>query len=246
MRSCCGVHYKQKEKNAAHNIGGVDISKDYCKESLKDDRKNSRGPQGKSMPQRTITNRPAKVTCKIFLVIGKDDIGFFFVAGRGCVEHSGHIKINPEQKALQTRLLNKEDMQLLKNVSKANALNATGRNIMFAKTGQYLSSAQVRYRAQMGKVLALLPQNGLPYDVIQKSTECGPDRLFAYFEQEKISFSCLYHTVSTTFPAKSTDKSAGSLQHEAVEVESNQDAAQANTKPYTLPLLSFLQMLMKT
>jgi hypothetical protein len=52
-------------------------------------------------------------------------------------------------------------------VGQENALNAMGWNILYANTaGQYLSSAQVRNRAQMGKVLSLLPQNDLPDDVI--------------------------------------------------------------------------------
>jgi hypothetical protein len=165
MRCCCGIQHKQRTSNAAP--GGVAIAnKDYRKESLKYDRQNSRGPQGRSMPRRTVINRPAQATCRMFFVLGKDDIGFFLVAGRGRAEHSGHIKIDPEQKALRTHLLKEEDVQLLKSVGKANALNATGRNILYANTGQYLSSAQVRYRAQMGKVLALLPQNNLPDDAI--------------------------------------------------------------------------------
>jgi hypothetical protein len=152
-------------------------------------------------------------------------MGFFLVPGHGRAEHSGHIKIDREQKALWTHLLKEEDVQLLKSVGKANALNATGRNILYVNTGQYLSIAQVHYRAQMGKVLSLLPQNNLPYDVIWKSTEGGPDRLFAYFEQAKVSYSCLYHTVSPTITATSTNKSASSLIHEAVAGENGQDSA---------------------
>jgi hypothetical protein len=186
------------------------------------------------MPRHTVINLSAKATCKMFFVLGKDNIGFFLVTGCGSAEHSGHIKIDPEQKASPTRLLKEEDVQLLKSVGKANALNTTGWHILYANTGQYLSSAQVRYRAQMGKVLSLVPQNDLPDDVIQKSTEGGPDRLFAYFELEKISYSCLYYTVSHTRTATSTNKSASSHIHEAVAGENGQDSALvANELPHS-------------
>jgi hypothetical protein len=137
----CDKRTVSKQKNEA--------KKDYRPSTLNADYKNRR-TNGRKLDRRTCTQKPimeeGQSTCKWKLVFSCDEHGFYMRCGIGCGQHHGHAP--PLDDSLQTtrkRLLEEPDRETLTLLGKSQANAGVGRNFMFAKTGRYMSTSQVRY-----------------------------------------------------------------------------------------------------
>jgi hypothetical protein len=135
-----------------------------------------------------------ELACKMFFTISWDRAGFFFSVGNGCTDHNNHIQLNQNETRFPTRLVESLERNVIENCGKANALNSTGRNVHFIRTGALLSSNQVHYINKLGSKVA----NALAVDNEEfeqdRDNLSGPDKLLDYFSKKQIGYCCLYNT----------------------------------------------------
>lgn len=184
--------YKGK-KNASPTDGASTTTATYRQTTLHADKKNSRGRQGKSQCRRTTATRPVlgmEDTCKMKFYIGFDsEKGFYLSGGAGCSHHNGHLRLNPEQITLPTKLIAKEDGEIINQVHKANALHATGKNVHFVRTGRLLDRSQVRYfNSKMSRAMAKEMQE-TDQDAPDESSDI--DQMLRYLRAKGIAYNVL-------------------------------------------------------
>ena len=104
MRLRCNASkvYSNKKEKASKKA-----SCEYRPSSLHNDRKNTRGPEGKNMMRRTNTTCAVQkeLACKMFFAVSWDRAGFFFSAGNGCANHNDHIQLNRNETQIPNRLI---------------------------------------------------------------------------------------------------------------------------------------------
>ena len=140
MRLRCNASkvYSNKKEKASKKA-----SCEYRPSSLHNDRKNTRGPEGKNMVRRTNTTSCAvkkELAYKMFFAVSWDQAGFFFSAGNWCADHNNHIHLNQNETRFPSKLIESLERDVIESCRKANALNSTGRNVNFVRTGALLSS----------------------------------------------------------------------------------------------------------
>ena len=119
----------------------------FRKSTYHQDRLNTRGPLGKKMCRRTTTKRPifASQKCNYFFLIHYNEKGFYVVPGIGNTNHRFHPKLGSSKLKLPPRLHDEVNQTFIQDMNAGNAADSIIRNVLFVKTGQYVSRANINY-----------------------------------------------------------------------------------------------------
>ena len=123
-RNASKVYSNKKEKASKK------ASCEHRPSSLHNDRKNTRGPEGKNMVRRTNTTTCAvkkELTCKMFFAVSWDRVGFFFSAGNGCANHNDHIQLNRNETLFPKRLIESLERDVTESCGKSDVALLRGR-----------------------------------------------------------------------------------------------------------------------
>jgi len=95
----------------------------FRRTSFNNDRKNSRGKDGKTMSRQVTTQRPVSrdCRCKFCFYVGVDTRGFFVVPGYGSNVHTNHVKLNSQEIKFPTSLLPQDTKDVLADLINTNA-----------------------------------------------------------------------------------------------------------------------------
>ena len=109
----------------------------YLETRICNDRLNSRGPKGLTMPRRTRTCRltESNACCPFHFHIAFDSAGFHIRNGFGCSNHVGHPRIEQDNYHYPARLLLDEEKLIAKTVIDADANKSIVRNVIGRRTG---------------------------------------------------------------------------------------------------------------
>ena len=120
---------------------------DFRSTSSQNDRANSRGEKGLSMPRRTTTKRAfcKEGTCGFFFVVSFDSHGFYIVNGYGNRVHCNHAKVPFEYSKVRSNALSNSEKELVLDMHSANAQHGISRSVMHQRTGVMMSLQQVRH-----------------------------------------------------------------------------------------------------
>lgn len=175
---------------------------EYRPKSLNADYRNVRR-DGRQLARRTSTFKPqideGQRTCKLKLVFGCDEDGFYMRCGVGCGEHCGHAP--PLDSSMQTtrkRLLQHDDIETLNHLGQSQANAGVGRNFMFAKNGTYMSNYQIRYLYSDPWQLPKSTDGSRPVDDIALDVTTPPCVLLDNFRKRNdVCYSCLFSDAAT-------------------------------------------------
>jgi MULE transposase domain len=121
---------------------------EYRAISIKNQRKNSRGDNGKTLPRRRQTCRPSAAceTCKVCFSIGvdKDKGAFYIFGGRGQSMHTNHPLLSSREMPVSIRDLTPEQAQIISDVDNAFTNLGVAGNIIFQKYGLALPRSRIR------------------------------------------------------------------------------------------------------
>ena len=154
----------------------------YRTSTLCNDRKNTRGKEGKNLPRRRPTFRAMSKEhkCPFRFNIGIKDGVFYVISGSGCTKHEHHPKLDQDQINIPMKLLATAEKQLLIDIGKANANLSVGVNAIYEKTGKILSASNVRYLQGLHNDLKPLdkmkPQNS-PEAMVEYLKKNGYDHI---------------------------------------------------------------------
>jgi hypothetical protein len=161
----------------------------YRKRNNKNDRRNGRGPTGKSMKRKTNTCKPLQndATCKMHFSIWWDDDGYFIPGGTGNPTHTNHIRLAAREMVFPKRLLEEDEKSIIESIGQSNAISTVARNVHYNRTGNMLLQSQVAYINSLCKqAVSMFP------DLPETS---AVDRMFQHFRETGVSYCCLYHHI---------------------------------------------------
>lgn len=112
------------------------------------DKKNSRGKKGKSMPrsssQTAVPDKNHRCHFALYLKLSKK--GYFYTEyGRGNYMHTHHPPVDAHKIHFPSARVDKEDVQLILDVAASGGQDTAGRNIHFTRRGQLLKPQQIAY-----------------------------------------------------------------------------------------------------
>jgi hypothetical protein len=128
LRCSASKVYSNKKGKASKKA-----SCEYHPSSLHNDRKNTRGPEGKNIVRRTNTTTTTtcavkkELTCKMFFAVSWDRAGFFFSAGNGCANHNDHIQLNRNETLFPKRLIESLERDVTESCGKSDVALLRGR-----------------------------------------------------------------------------------------------------------------------
>ena len=156
--------------------------------------KAGRRSQGKSKSRRTSTKRclPGQETCKFRIVVAWDEIGFYLKQQNGCPYHNGHSKSGHEHLAIPTRLIPKEERDVMLNMADSCIGSGVCRNYIVSTLGRFLPKASVHFIQN--------PPNPLfGEDGTQTLPANDVNGLLQFFDEAKdVSYQVLWDVPSTT------------------------------------------------
>ena len=162
----------------------------YRETRICNDRLNSRGPKGVTMPCRTRTCRSTQsnACCPFNFHIAFDSVGFYIRNCYGCSNHAGHPRIEQDNYHYPACLLLDEEKLIAKTVIDADANKSIVRNAIGRRTGQTVSLSACHYLGTLSNDLKRI--NSL-------EELSSPDRIIDFFQNHKYDYIVLY---SSTFP----------------------------------------------
>ena len=121
-------------------------SRIYIDTSLVNQRKNSRGSEGRSMARR-CTTLVSDQSCPFQFSVQWDSIGYFVPLTRkkGCPFHNYHPAIDPENVSIPTRFLGQNEKETLFYLVQACCGNGISRSYVYSKIGRFLSCSKIAY-----------------------------------------------------------------------------------------------------
>ena len=130
----------------------------------------TRGVEGLSMPRRCITKRAKEMTdrCSFYFNITESKENARWIVGRGGnVEHCGHAKRTAAEASQPSMLVAEEDIKVTNSVMAANAGSGAARDILFARTGEVVPLAGLRYQQLKARVASEfgMAMKGIPTEV---------------------------------------------------------------------------------
>ncbi len=183
--------YKSSALTSSSNI--EEEAPYYRSTSLHNDKKNSRGSDGRSLSRRTKSVRPLSSvnSCRFRFTLNWDPFGIFFCCGIGSAEHN-HYQLQPAEMCFPSPLLEGVRRETLKDLGGAYANCGVGRNYLFRKDGLYFSRSQVRYLYNDDEFI----YNKNAHD---DHNETPPGNLLKYFaESHDVSYCVLGNMVDKT------------------------------------------------
>ena len=160
----------RKYKKKGSEMGTV-----YRGHSYNANYKLSRGPEGMKMPRMTTTLKPlcSENRCKFSFFVSFDEIGFFIVPG-GNNEHIHHPRLTSENINFPSRLLSKENKDLIKDINEIHACVGVSQNLIQHKTGKLLSRHKVRWLGGLCNSLQQIEDMDKNLNSTEKMIGCGP------------------------------------------------------------------------
>ena len=179
-RFVCGCMSRPARRSEAMN---VTPDNPYREVSLVNNRRNNR-PDGMNGPRKVKTkaSQDQKQNCAFNFVIEWDRYGFYVKLNKrsGCCTHTFHPRIwQRGVLPFPTRLLTKDQIENTKEIVKAAASKAVGRNFLRGKFGRFINSIKINYLASK--------------DNVGKSSKLGDiSRMLGDFENaQEIAFTSL-------------------------------------------------------
>ena len=161
--------------------------KDYRQSCLHNDRKASRGKEGKSLNHRSSYQRS---NCKFNLIISTDCNGYYIDCSVGCKEHSGHPHLSEDEMRFPSKLLDQSTTDDIKVTAEACASDGVNRNQVYLKKRIFLSRSQIRYKhAYHNRMISQLFPNA--HNGIEKFSSFD-SMMESFKERGDISYCCLY------------------------------------------------------
>ena len=127
---------------------------DYCQPKRNGDHnKKGRKPNndGKKMSRMSssLMSMNGECTCKFSFYISFDHNGFYVMNGKGNKNHVGHPKLKKDNLKFPTRLIDKTDEAICKQMAQSGCSNGVIRNFIHKKTGKLFTLHNVRYLAKL-------------------------------------------------------------------------------------------------
>ena len=162
----------------------------YRDYSATNDRKNTRGLEGKKMPRRSSTKRSLtkKNCCPFCFQITYDNIGFYVVNGYGSCLHFGHPKVLSDKYIFPARLLSTEEKLIAKSVIDANASKGIVRNVISSRTGQSVSRSACAYLGTLNDDLNCMHN--------QKDEKSSSDLIIDFLKKKNYDYITLYNSMN--------------------------------------------------
>jgi hypothetical protein len=158
----------------------------FRRTSFNNDRKNSRGKDGKTMSRQVTTQRPVSrdCRCKFCFYVGVDSRGFFVVPGYGSNVHTHHVKLNTQEIKFPTSLLPQDTRDVLADLINTNANLGVVVNFVEKRTGHLITRQNVHWLA--GICSSLESIKGMED---KDSTE----KMVLYLKEKNYDHMILYH-----------------------------------------------------
>ena len=158
----------------------------FRRTSFNNDRKNSRGKDGKTMSRQVTTQRPVsrECRCKFCFYVGVDSRGFFVVPGYGSNVHTHHVKLNTQEIKFPTSLLPQDTRDVLADLINTNANLGVVVNFVEKRTGHLITRQNVHWLA--GICSSLESIKGMED---KDSTE----KMVLYLKEKNYDHMILYH-----------------------------------------------------
>ena len=161
----------------------------YRNFSFHNDKKNSRGRQGKRESRRTRTSHALvnQNRCEFRILINIDtNNGFFVVPGRGNVYHTNHPRCGCNSFKMSTKFLSQRNIDLIKDMHASQSSTSNISNIINVRSGINLSNAKILYHRSLLDILTT--------DLVADADDC--DTIIDWFTKKKYDYILLYHDSS--------------------------------------------------
>ena len=132
----------------------------YRKRSFHNDKRNTRGYEGRHLPRLSNTYRSSNLndTCRYYFNVKYNESGFYIQHGHGCTHHCNHVKIGNGLDIVPPRLLSLAEKQLTQSVLNADAGLGTARNVYLERTNIVLSRQNIKYLRNLDKNMKRVPE----------------------------------------------------------------------------------------
>jgi hypothetical protein len=139
------INRMNTKKHIAQTKKREELKHTYRHSDIINDRRNSRGPGGKSMIRRT-TSVVSNKSCTFGFTVRWDDIGFYVSLEKksGCPFHCYHAPSNNAY-PIPTRLLSDDERQTLDHLAASCCTTGVGGAYIRSKLGRFMSKAKVAY-----------------------------------------------------------------------------------------------------
>jgi hypothetical protein len=207
FRCAASINRVNTKRQTALAIKRHELKHTYRQSDIINDRKNSRGPTGKSMIRRTNSVVSDK-SCTFGFTLRWDEIGFYISLEKlgGCPFHRYHAPSNNAY-SIPTRFLADDERQTLNHLAASCCNTGVGGAYIRSKLGRYMSKGKVAYVYSQSK-----PERLGIVDNDDSSPKSEYDHLTRYFESTKeIAYTVLWDVIPHAMSEDDDDDDAVSM-----------------------------------
>ena len=161
-------------------------SSEYRVYSFHNDRKNSRGKDGKKLARKSRTGRNLAYEgkCSCFFLIGLDLVkGFYAAPGRGQLNHTGHAKCGHHLFKASVKNIDEQSKLMIHELFQCQSSPSIISNLIQSRSGITLSNAKIIYH--FGIMKRHNNKSAIPLE--------GCDNILDWFTKKKYDHIILYH-----------------------------------------------------
>jgi hypothetical protein len=193
LNGCGGIGKGNKEKVLICNrkmVAKPTNSKstgpfDFRSSSVKSDKRSCSRPEGRDLPRRKPSSRPASKTtaCQVRLTLGVDSSGYYVFGGRGVREHTDHPKLLTTVVPLTSRELTHAEKENVGAMVRAGLTCSAASHLLKSTANVLLPRTSARHLSQA--LVDDYPPDFLPENK-EKIPTTSTERLFRTLEEKKI------------------------------------------------------------